>query len=169
MILALRKKPHNNESYFQCRLGHQGPLGPGHVKIEISREKFIGRVVSKNVPNSPPDFDYPSFQVRTYSLETIVAEKTRTLLERGYVRDYYDVWRLFKEEKFDIVGAKKLFAEKCKAKRILVSGIDQFFPESKLEELSPYLPQLARLSREPLPALEQIFEELRNMLTVFLN
>jgi len=38
--------------------------------------------------------DYPSFRVKTESIEEIFAEKLRAIIERTKCRDYYDVWRL---------------------------------------------------------------------------
>ncbi len=37
--------------------------------------------------------------VLTYALEEILAEKMRSILQRGKSRDYYDVWRLLREKK----------------------------------------------------------------------
>ena len=36
--------------------------------------------------------------VQVYPLEELMAEKMRSLLERGKSRDYYDIWRLLKEQ-----------------------------------------------------------------------
>ena len=65
-----------------------GPISKNTVKVEISKEEFIGNVIKQKVPQI---FDYPRFEVSVYSLENILAEKIRTLLERGKVKDYYDL------------------------------------------------------------------------------
>ena len=55
-------------------------------------------------------------KVRTYSLEEIIAEKlravlqqTRTLRERGWTRsrarDYYDIWRILRNYRSQLVSA----------------------------------------------------------------
>lgn len=170
ILLKQKEKPHTNEGYLQYKMGYNGPIGNGTIKIETTRERFVGYMETKNVANIPSDFDYPKFSVQVYTLETLIGEKLRTVLERGYVRDYYDVWRLLKEKEFDRSKALKMFNEKCKAKGITFSSIDQFFPDGIIETLRPHLQtSLVRLSRDPPPALETMLEELRPLLQKFLS
>ena len=115
-------------------------------------------------------FDYPKFSVNVYSIETIIAEKTRAIIERGYIRDYYDVWRLLKTAKFDKDKTGELFLKKCKAKGITFTGTEQFFPKDIVKTLEPHLKTgLARLSRRPMPSLQYIIDDLRRVLEKFLK
>jgi hypothetical protein len=105
-----------------------------------------------------------------YSLENILAEKIRTLLERGKVKDYYDVWRLLKTESFDYDKVRKLFLQKCKAREIAFNGVDQFFPAGLVRTLESYLKVgLARLSADPPPPLETMIAELKSCLAEILG
>lgn len=168
--IELRQKetPHTNQDYLQYKIGYTGPIGSGTVKIEITREKFIGDVAIKNVPNIPVEFDYPEFSVQAYSLETLIGEKIRAIIERGYLRDYHDVWKILKEKEFDRPKAKEMFKKKCKAKGIVFSGVDQFFPAGIVENLKQYLETgLVRLSRDSLPPIETWMKELRGLLEIF--
>ncbi|MGI0094014.1 MAG: nucleotidyl transferase AbiEii/AbiGii toxin family protein [Nitrosotalea sp.] len=168
--LRQKEKPHTNQDYLQYKMGYTGPIGSGAVKIEIAREKFVGDVIKKNVPNIPTEFDYPKFTVQAYSLETLMGEKTRAIIERGYLRDYHDVWKLLKEKEFNRAKAKEMFDKKCKAKGVVFSGVEQFFPEGIVETLKQYLETgLVRLSREPLPPIEEWMEELRILLRGFFS
>jgi hypothetical protein len=91
-------------------------------------------------------------------------------LERGKVKDYYDVWRLLKTESFDYGKVKRLLLQKCKAKEIAFSSVDQFFPAGLVRSLEPYLKVgLARLSADPLPPLEMMLSELRSCLAEILR
>lgn len=165
ITVALKKKPFTNPDYMQSRFQYTGPVSKNTVKIEVSREGFVGEVLQKTVPQL---FDYPVFTVNVYSLDNILAEKIRTLLERGKVKDYYDVWKLLKVEKFDSREVRKLFMQKCQAKGITFTGIEQFFPPDLVETLKPHMKiGLTRLSSEPLPPLEQLLEELKTMLSEF--
>jgi len=165
--ISLRPKPHTNPDYLQAKMKYIGPVNPNTVKIEVTREKFQGELIEKLVPKK---FDYPQFSVKVYSLENIIAEKTRAIIERGYIRDYYDVWRLLKTQKHDRRKTKELFLEKCKANGITYTGIDQFFPKNIVTELEKYLDTgLTRLSREPLPPLQKIIDELKKILKEFLE
>jgi len=169
ITLRRRENPYTNKGYLQYKMGYTGPVGSGMVKIEVSREKFVGETGTRSVPNVPAEFDYPEFAVMTYALETVVGEKGRAVIERGYIRDYYDLWRLLKEKKFDLRKARQAFYEKCKAKGVDFVDIAQFFPDGIAETLRPHLKSgLARLSREPLPAIEEILGDLRWSLQGFL-
>ena len=56
------------------------------------------------------------FSILTYSLNEIMAEKMRALFDRGWPRDFYDVYKLW-----DIIDLKitiPLFVEKCEFKGI---------------------------------------------------
>lgn len=162
ITLAFKNRPFTNPNYVQSRFQFTGPISRNTVKIEFSKEGFIGEVVQKAVPQA---FDYPSFDVRVYSLENMFAEKMRTLLERGKVRDYYDVWKMLKLEKFDAGRVKDLFLQKCKAKEIVFIGLEQMFPSGLADTLRPFMKVgLTRLTAEPLPSLEKILEELKESL-----
>ncbi len=166
MGVVLKDRPHTNIGYLQSRFQYTGPLGKDTIKIEISREEIIGESKIEKVPRV---FDYPNFEIRVYSLEDILAEKIRSMIQRKRIRDYYDVWRLLKERKFDNKKVKNLFLEKCKSKKITFTGIEQFFPSDIVQMLEPYMEKgLTRLSREPLPPLQNIIDKLKISMN-FLN
>lgn len=164
-----KDKPLVNAGYLQYKMHYSGPLYQGMIKIEVTKEAFIGDVKTKPIPNDPSEFDYKKFSIQVYSLETIVGEKMRATIERGYIRDYYDVWRLLKEKKFDREKAKKMFHDKCNAKKVKFSDIEDFFPKGIDKTLEEHWPNLARLMREPLPPIKQILSELRKPLEEFLK
>ncbi len=165
--LTLTKIPFTNPNYLQGRFQYIGPLSKNTVKIELSKERFVGDVLEKEVAQI---FDCPRFTVHVYSLENILAEKTRTLLERGKVKDYYDVWRLMKTESFDYGKVRRLFLQKCEAKEIAFNGVDRFFPAGLVRTLEPYLKiGLARLSADSLPPLETMIAELKSCLAEILG
>ena len=155
--------PHTNPGYFQGRFKYTGPISTARLKIEISREEEIGKIVTMPVPQY---YDYPKFSVRVYSLETILAEKLRAILQRGKIRDYYDVWRLLKENKIQN-GVRDLFLKKCETKNVKFIDTEQFFPENIEEVLKGYLHSLTRLINEPInipKMLSEIREEIPNVI-----
>lgn len=165
--IVLSKPPFVNSSYLQSRFQYTGPICKNTVKIEISQEKFLGDVATMTVPQR---FDYPVFSVKAYTLDNILSEKIRTLIERGKVKDYYDVWKLLKIYQFDGSYITKLFLQKCKTKGITFEGIDQIFPSDIVDVLRPHLEiGLARLSPEPLPPIEIMIAELKSSLTTLLS
>lgn len=96
----------------------------------------------------------------------------RSIIQRGYVRDYYDVWKLLaksdhdEKSDYDIDKTKELFLKKCKAKGIDFTSIEQFFPQDIEKNLEPYVEVgLGRLLRdEDLPPIGKILTELRRSL-----
>jgi len=166
MVVRLKDRPHSNEGYLMSRFQYDGPLGKDTVKIEITRE-VTGEAHTKKMPKV---FDYPEFDVRVYLLDEILAEKTRAIIQRTKIRDYYDVWRLLKTKKFDREKVKALFLEKCKSKDVAFTSVDQFFPDGIVKTLEPYLETgLTRLSRELMPSLDDMISELRRLLVKFLK
>ncbi|MGH9992193.1 MAG: nucleotidyl transferase AbiEii/AbiGii toxin family protein [Nitrososphaera sp.] len=164
---TIKGDPLANTEFFRGRISYTGPVGKNNVKIEISREPFVGKVVRKSVPAA---FDYPKFSVNVYALDNLLSEKMRAIIERGKIRDYYDVWRLLKTQKFDRQEIKMLFLQKCKSKEVKFTGIEQMFPDDVAKKLEPYQETwLNRLNPDPLPPLGRMVEELKAMLKEILT
>lgn len=96
--VEMKGDPLANPEFFRGKIKYTGPLSKNNIKIEISSEPFVGKVVRRSVPHA---YDYPKFSVQVYALDNLLAEKMRAIIERGKIRDYYDVWRLLKTRKFD--------------------------------------------------------------------
>jgi len=159
---SLRARPHTNPEYLQARIRCAGPASPNTIKIEMTRESFVGDVTDVAVPTK---FDYPGFSVKTYSIETIMAEKMRAIIQRGYIRDYYDVWRMLGESDHDAEKTKELFLKKCRARGIEYSGTEQFFPQDIEKHLEPYVETgLGRLMRDDLLPVATLLAGLRHRL-----
>ncbi|MCL1970441.1 MAG: nucleotidyl transferase AbiEii/AbiGii toxin family protein [Candidatus Bathyarchaeota archaeon] len=164
--VVLSKPPFLSSTYLQSRFQYNGPVCKNTVKIEITTEKFLGDVITQEVPQM---FDYPSYLVKVYSLETILAEKIRALVERGKIKDYYDVWQLLKTRQCDYVKVREMFLRKCEAKNVGFVGVEQLFPKDLVELLVPHLEVgLTRLSSEPLPSIEVMLAETKVALTTLL-
>jgi len=163
LLLNFKYKPFINPSYLQVRVQYSGLLGKNKIKIEVSKEGFIGDVRKVKVPKA---YDYPEFSVLTYTLENILAEKMRSILERKRIRDYYDVWKILRVSDIDVKRTKELFIKKCETKGITFRDVEQFFPEDIIKTLEAFLRiGLTRLSSEPTPSLKQMIHEMRINLT----
>ncbi len=105
------------------------------VKIEITLfEKLSFKPVIRNLIHSFSDTPITD-QIMSYSLEEIIAEKLRALLQRSYSapRDYYDLWYLTKYmENIDWKIIKTAFIEKCRFKNIKFNSINDFFVDDKI-------------------------------------
>ena len=158
---------YSNADYLQFKLQYEGPISRNTVKIEFSSENFVGLIIRKEVPKV---YDYPNFSILSYSIENILSKKIRAILQRGKLRDYYDVWKLLKTVRFRPDYINELFTKKCQSKGVDYSGIDQFFPEDLSDNLKPFLEVgLTRLTSEELPDLEVMLSELRANLVKILD
>lgn len=119
-------------------------------------------------------------KVLTYSLEEIMAEKLRAILqhvemleERGWsrsrARDYYDLWRIFKTygDQLSLTGFVPFLREKCAVRNVSFRGSDDFFPpkmlayvektwEQWLAPLVPDLPSYAAVIGELRPTVDAL-------------
>jgi predicted nucleotidyltransferase component of viral defense system len=100
-------------------INYVGPLGGQgsnkKVKVDISRsEKPEFKPVMQAVLIGYSDLT--EHQLLCYSLEEVLVEKMRTVMQRMQARDFYDIWYLLEQHGMDVNFYLKEFANKCKAK-----------------------------------------------------
>lgn len=114
-------------------------------------------------------------EVQVYSLEEIVAEKLRAILQhlqalerRGWVRsrarDYYDLWRILStyREQLDFSDFPAFLREKCAIREVTFSGPDSFFPRAMLTEVENMWEQWLGPLIPNLPPYTTVIEDLRH-------
>jgi hypothetical protein len=110
--------------------------------------------------------------VLSYALEEILAEKVRSILERGKARDYYDVWRLLKEKSrsFDAVTTRRTLLTKCENKGLPAPTVERLLAPELLAEARTYWAQelASQVIVSALPAWEAITGDLPALLARFL-
>jgi len=172
-----RGHPAGQEAF---RLAVQFPWHPSplcSIKVEITTDE----------PLLLPAADRPllhgyeeelSATLRCYSLEEIVAEKLRTMLQaekrleegkwlRNCARDYYDLWRLCAapEVVVDYATVGRILPAKLAVRGVEAATVDDFFPARVVEGASrQWDSSLAALVR-PLPEFEVALNELRASLS----
>lgn len=116
---------------FEGKLGYRGPLAmPGWPKVlfDITQhEPIVDEPILRPVFHPYPDALPEGTAVQTYSIEELVAEKTRALVERSRPRDLYDVVLISSNVSMAIQfdHAREVFRDKCSAKQLPVpSGAD---------------------------------------------
>ena len=143
------------------------------VRIEVTLDEPILWPVEERAIIH--DYEEPlEAAIQTYSLEEIIAEKlravlqqTRMLRERGWTRsrarDYYDIWRILRNYRSQLVLGNfgSLLSEKCAARGVSYTGPEDFFPQEMLsyvvERWSNSLGPLV----ESLPVYDLVINELR--------
>jgi predicted nucleotidyltransferase component of viral defense system len=145
------------------------------VLIEITMDEKV----LLPVPKRPISHEYGEpldTKVRVYSLEEIVAEKLRAILqhaakleERGWsrsrARDYYDIWRVLGtySNQMDLADFITLLREKCAARGVGFDGADDFFQEHVLNYVEKTWDQWLGTLVPNLPAYGTVMSELRPM------
>lgn len=141
-------------------------VGPLQYKNKIAHDmSLIEKMVEKpaRIKVKPEYADVPEFEATVYSLNEVISEKIRSMLQRTRARDYYDVWRLMKEKNPNAKIVKDLLIRKCD-----ITGIhfepELIFEESRLSEAKKYWNvALARLTKD-LPQFDSMVSELKIML-----
>lgn len=140
-----------------------GPIGfKNKIAHDISlKEKMVEKPLRMSV--KPEYEDIPEFEVLVYSLNEILVEKLRSIIQRGKARDYYDVWRLMKEKNFNQDKIRELLIMKCQITEVEFKP-DLIFDKNRLSEAQKFWTiALARLTRN-LPDFESVIKDLRLML-----
>jgi predicted nucleotidyltransferase component of viral defense system len=102
-------------------ISYIGPLG-GHgknkkVKVDISRsEKLVLEMINHDLIIFYSD--QKSHQLLCYSLEEILVEKLRSIMQRMQPRDFYDIWYLSEVHEMNIDFYTSEFKLKCENKKI---------------------------------------------------
>jgi predicted nucleotidyltransferase component of viral defense system len=114
-----------------------GPLGGQgsnkKVKVDISRsEQMVFEPIIKSVFADYSDLE--EHQLLCYSLEEVLVEKMRSVMQRMQARDFYDIWYLLEIHEMDIDFYISEFKTKCESKGLQV--ID--FPKKLTERLPQY-------------------------------
>ena len=90
-----RKVNKQNQPTFKVKIAYSGPLDfPGNPRTLFdvtNNEPLYSNYIGKNIIHSYPDTVPQDTTVLTYSLNELLAEKTRALFERTRPRDLYDV------------------------------------------------------------------------------
>lgn len=126
--LSVRARPDKlGRITYEGKIGYKGPLAfPGWPRIlfDITQhEPIVDEPVLRAVLHPYPDGPLPEDAlVSTYSIEELIAEKTRALFERSRPRDLYDVVYILTNsaELIRLEHARDVFSEKCAAKGLAV-------------------------------------------------
>ena len=172
------KQPHpGGQEAFVVRVQFPWQREPlCRVKVEISFDEPVLTTIHRR--KMAHGYDEPlEAEVDCYSLEEIVAEKLRALLQahqklvmRGWTqrraRDYYDLWRILKQYANDLDHQKllPLLRKKCEVRGVDFKAIEDFFTKELVTEaerswdtmLATFVPDLA--------PFDVVQSELREML-----
>lgn len=161
-IQLITKMLHEPDGYARIRSQFIGPLSyPSMIFMDLSfDEPLCLEPEYRNVLTTP--FPSDDQKVLVYPLEELLAEKMRSLLERGKSRDYYDVWRLLKEHysalNFDLLS--QVLSKKLEHKGLILHNTSDFIPRD-IRTLKRYWEKELEQQVDVLPPLDKVLTELR--------
>ena len=164
-IRLTTKMLHKPNGYARIRAQFIGPLSyPGMIFMDLSFDEPLCLAPDNRKVLAAP-FSSEGQKVLAYPLEEVLAEKMRSLLERGKSRDYYDVWRLLKEKSssLDLKLMGTVLLKKLSHKGLTITGINDFLLQD-IGILNQYWENDLKQQIIPLPSLDGVIEELRDML-----
>ncbi|MBA7610343.1 hypothetical protein ES703_17551 [subsurface metagenome] len=143
------------------------------VMIEITVDEPILREPT-NLPIIHSYNENIDQEILTYTLEEIVAEKLRAILqhkikleERGWApsraRDYYDIWNILNDfqNRLDVSLVPDLLKEKCKVRDVVFTGKEQFFDGTLLKYVSSTWEQWLGSLVSELPPFDAVISDLK--------
>ncbi len=105
-------------NFYISYIGPLGGVGSNKkVKIDISTNEKLefGPVLKKILLNYT---DQDEHQLLCYTLEEILIEKMRTVMQRMQARDFFDIWYLLEVHGIDVSFYQNEFSNKCKSKNL---------------------------------------------------
>jgi predicted nucleotidyltransferase component of viral defense system len=160
---------HKTNGYARIRTQFLGPLAyPAMIYMDLSfDEPLCLEPQFRKVLTAP--FPHEERTVQVYPLEELMAEKMRSLVERGKSRDYYDVWRLLKEQRsemnLELLGT--VLEKKLRHKGLKLRTTADFLPESPSGIKRYWEKDLSQQVAVLLP-LEDVLNELKQMLDSYI-
>ena len=165
--------PGGQEAFtVRARLPWQ-PASHTRIRVEITVDEKVFKPCSRRTVLH--EYGEP-FQasILVYSLEEIVAEKLRAILqhaealrERGWsrsrARDYYDLWRILGtyRSSLDLSGFPAVLRQKCSLRQVSFTGPESFFQDGILSLVEKGWNQGLGALVPGLPAFETVMSELR--------
>ncbi|MBI4334556.1 MAG: nucleotidyl transferase AbiEii/AbiGii toxin family protein [Chloroflexi bacterium] len=159
------KMLHKPDGYTRVRTQFIGPLAyPGMIFMDLSFDEPVCLEPEQRRILTEP-FSPGGEKVLAYPLEELLAEKMRSLLQRGKSRDYYDVWRLLRE-KFADLDPKLLgevLVKKLVHKKLTFTSLRDFIPKDTYT-LKRYWASDLGQQIHALPAFDVVINELTDLL-----
>ncbi len=146
-------------NFYISYIGPLGGMGANkRVKVDISKsEKLQFEPIIKEVTTSYSDQE--GYKLSCYSLEEILVEKLRSIMQRMQARDFYDIWYLLEIHGLDLSFYMNEFVAKCESKDV---NPNEFFEKFDLR-LPQYKARWQKSMKnqiQDLPNFEKVEREL---------
>jgi predicted nucleotidyltransferase component of viral defense system len=150
-------------------ISYVGPLGGigAHKKVKVDISRCESLVFEPVINNVFIDYtDQEEHQLLCYSLEEVLVEKLRSVMQRMQARDFYDIWYLLEVHGMDVDFYINEFKTKCENKDVnpadFYSKLTQRLPQYKgrwqksMADQIQNLPDFETVLREVMRHLKKI-------------
>ncbi|TVQ49000.1 MAG: nucleotidyl transferase AbiEii/AbiGii toxin family protein [Saprospirales bacterium] len=153
-------------NFYITYVGPLGGIGTNkQVKVDVSKSEQL-----QFDPVMQGTFlgysDQEEHQLLCYSLEEVLVEKLRSVMQRMQARDFYDIWYLLEIHEMDVAFYSIDFREKCESKEIdpteFHKKLEQRLPQykgrwkSSMADQIPDLPDFDQVEREVMRNLKKL-------------
>jgi uncharacterized protein len=147
-------------------ISYIGPLGGQgsnkKVKVDISRTEIL--VFAPVLKSIFADYsDQSERQMLCYTLEEVLVEKMRSVMQRMQARDFYDIWYLLEQHGMDIDFYMNEFKTKCENKGLQATEFTQKLIMRLPQYKSRWQGSLAEQIKD-LPIFEKVEREVQRHL-----
>lgn len=167
--LEIIDKGKHEDGGINFYISYVGPLGGiganKKVKVDISRSEQLAFKPTKQNVNLGYS-DQVEHELVCYSLEEVLVEKLRSVMQRMQARDFYDIWYLLEIHGLDVAFHIAHFRAKCESKGINPADfnkkIEQRLPQYKgrwqtsMADQIQDLPDFDRVEREVMRHLKKL-------------
>jgi len=153
-------------NFYISYIGPLGGMGTNkRVKFDISKsEKLQFEPINK--PVFVTYSDQEEHKLLCYTLEEILVEKLRSIMQRMQARDFYDIWYLLETHELELDFYKNEFIAKCESKKVnpkdFFKKLEQRLPQYKarwqksMKEQIQNLPEFEQVERETMRHLKKL-------------
>lgn len=164
------KSLHSNPGYAQIKIQFIGPLNNKNtIKFDLSfNEPIILKPNNKEIYSEYSDKEKHSLLV--YTLEEILAEKIRSILQRAKTRDYYDVWKILKlhHDKINVNLFREVLVKKCQAKKLHFNK-NNLFNSERIQLTQEHWEKSLAHQINDLPDFKTVINECKSLMNKFLK
>ena len=145
-------------NFYVSYVGPLGGLGANKkVKVDISKsEKLEFNPEQQNILLSYSDQE--THQLLCYSLEEVLVEKLRAVMQRMQARDFYDIWYLLEIHDIDLSFYTTEFKAKCESKGLNPSDFHRKL-ENRLPQYKGRWKKSMADQIQDLPDFDQVLRE----------
>jgi predicted nucleotidyltransferase component of viral defense system len=174
------KESHDKADHltFLGKVSYRGPLMNQtktlpRIKLDLTRHEVLAETPEKRpIRHFYSDAPDPPVEILCYTVNEILAEKTRALFERqGRARDLYDVVNIYRNhrEEIDVDRAQAVLQRKFQFKGLVLPALAEFIASIDLDSLKNNWDQQLKHQLPVLPPLASYVEELRESALIWIE